>query len=63
MIFGVASVATFLSGNLYYHFGWYALNLLAIVPVLAVLAATLWLARRRRIAYAATKSAPIDTRG
>ena len=51
MIFGVAGVATFLSGNLYHHFGWDALNLLAIVPVLAVLGATLWLARRRRIAY------------
>ncbi len=52
MIFGVAGVATFLSGNLYHHFGWDALNLLAIMPVLAVLGATLWLARRRRIAYA-----------
>ena len=57
MIFGVAGVATFLSGSLYHHFGWDALNLLAIVPVLAVLAATLWLARRRRIAYAMRSAA------
>ena len=57
MIFGVAAVATFLSGNLYHHFGWYALNLLAIVPILAVLAATLWLARHRRIAQVANSAA------
>lgn len=57
MIFGVAGVATFLSGSLYHHFGWDALNLLAVVPVVAVLAATLWLARRRRIAYVMSSAA------
>ena len=57
MIFGVAGIATFLSGNLYHHFGWDVLNLLAVVPVLAVLGATLWLARRRRIAYAMSSAA------
>ena len=51
MVFSVAAVATFLSGNLYHHFGWDALNLLALAPVLAVLIATLWLARLRRMAY------------
>ena len=50
MIFGVAGLCSYLSGSLHHYFGWDMLNLLALPPVLIVLAATLWLARRRRAA-------------
>ena len=53
MVFGVAGLSSYLSGNLHHNFGWETLNLLALPPVLAVLAATLWLSRRRRAAPAA----------
>ena len=47
MIFGVAGLASFLSGSLHYNFGWAALNLFAVPPVLLVLGVTLWFARQR----------------
>jgi MFS family permease len=48
LIFGVAGVCSFLSGNLLHHFGWAALNLFAVPPVLMVLILTLWFARQQR---------------
>jgi hypothetical protein len=51
MVFGVAGLCSFLSGNLHYHFGWETLNLTALSPVVAVFAAIVWLARHRRAAY------------
>lgn len=54
MVYGVAGVCSFLSGSLHYHLGWTMLNLTAIAPVLAVLGATLWLARRRHAACRAS---------
>ena len=48
MIFGVSGLASFLSGSVHHHFGWAALNLFAVPPVLVVLAVTLWFVRQRR---------------
>ena len=47
-VFTFASIGAFLSGSLYYHVGWQALNLMALPPVIAILMATLWLDQRRR---------------
>ncbi len=47
MVFGTAAVTSFLSGSVHHSFGWATLNLVALPAVLAGLAATLWLARRR----------------
>ena len=57
LVFGAAAVTAFLSGNLHHHFGWEALNLAALPPVLAVLAAALWLDRRRRAGYGVARAA------
>ena len=48
MIWGMAGLCSYLSGSLHHHFGWDALNLLAVPPVLVVLIAILWFARQRR---------------
>ncbi|MCH7941590.1 MAG: MFS transporter, partial [Proteobacteria bacterium] len=48
-VFFSASIGSFLSGSLHYYFGWQALNLSALPPVIALLAAILWLDRRRRL--------------
>ncbi len=48
-VFFSASIGSFLSGSLHYYVGWQALNLSALPPVLALLAAILWLDRRRRL--------------
>ena len=48
VIFGVAGLASFLSGSLHHFFGWSALNVFAVPPVLVVLGVTLWFARQRR---------------
>ncbi len=50
LVFGVAGVGSFASGSLHYFFGWSLLNLVALVPVIGVLGAILWLAMRRRAA-------------
>ena len=47
-VFASASIGSFLSGSLHYYVGWQALNLAALPPVLILLAAILWLDRRRR---------------
>ena len=47
-VFASASIGSFLSGSLHYYVGWQALNLSALPPVLILLAAILWLDRRRR---------------
>jgi len=52
MVFGVAGVDSFFSGNLHFYFGWETLNLIALAPAAAALAAVLWLARHRRMALA-----------
>ena len=58
MVFGAAGVGSLLSGSLHYYVGWETLNLAAVPPVLAILAATLWFARlRRRAAYGARGAA------
>lgn len=48
-VFGSASIGSFLSGSLHYYVGWQVLNLSALPPVIALLAAILWLDRRRRL--------------
>ncbi len=57
VIFGVAGLCSYLSGSLHHYFGWDMLNLLALPPVLIVLAATLWLALRRRAALGVSRAA------
>ncbi len=48
LVFGIAGIGSFASGNLHYYFGWSLLNIVALVPVAAILMATLWLVFRRR---------------
>lgn len=50
LVFGIAGTSSFASGSLNYYFGWSLLNLVALVPVAAILMATLWFAYRRRAA-------------
>ncbi len=53
VMFGVAALASYLSGSLHYNFGWETLNLAALPLVLIALVATLWLARHRRAVHKA----------
>lgn len=47
LVFGTTAVTALSSGALFHRFGWEALNLTIVLPVVAVLAAALWLNRRR----------------
>ena len=47
LIFGTVTVTALSSGALFHVFGWAAVNLGIVAPLLVVLAALLWLARRR----------------
>jgi MFS family permease len=50
LIFGTVTVTALSSGALFHIFGWSAVNLGIVAPLLVVLAALLWLARRRALA-------------
>lgn len=53
IVFGGAALATLSSGALLHHSGWQAVNLAALPPILLVITATAWLARRRPTGAAA----------
>ena len=48
LVFATTTVSSFSSGALQYALGWEAVNLGAVLPMIAVLAAALWLATERR---------------
>jgi len=52
LVFGCVGLATFLSGTLLHHYGWFAVNLAALPLILIVIGATLGLAVRRARATA-----------
>ncbi len=53
LIFGMVAISSFSSGALLNVFGWETVNYAAILPLAAVVAATLWLKGRRRAQPAA----------
>jgi MFS family permease len=58
LVFGTVTVTALSSGALFHAFGWSAVNLGIVAPLLIVLTALLWLARRR--AVAAVGSSAVD---
>jgi MFS family permease len=56
LIFGTVTVTALSSGALFHAFGWSAVNLGIVAPLLVVLTAVLWLARRRAGAAVASSA-------
>jgi dipeptide/tripeptide permease len=52
LVFGAVALCSFWSGALQHGFGWLAVNLAVVAPLLAAVTATLWLKRRRATATA-----------
>jgi MFS family permease len=52
LVFGLVSLTTFSSGWLQGQFGWEAVNVAGVLPVVAVALALLWLRRRRLVPVA-----------
>ena len=48
LVFSVVTVASFSSGALHHHYGWGAVNLGVVLPVMVAASAILWLLLRRR---------------
>ncbi len=56
LVFGTVTVTALSSGALFNAFGWSAVNLGIVAPLLVVLVALGWLARRRTVAAVASSA-------
>ena len=56
LVFGTVTLTALSSGALFHAFGWLAVNLGIVAPLLVVLTAVLWLARRRAGAAVASSA-------